>query len=190
MTFSMKDIDMRRSNSYYKDLKQRVRKRSYPPASSPSDELGRTLDDLNAWGFLDEQAQARHAPITCYGPGVFRGYLPQTWAGVILWYKRRGYYYYDTLFLLGIWALRGENDCIKVLLGQRQLNYDLPFFNPESYYRRIQEEFRTYYKDSGTPPPADQCRYQVCYDPARRLDTRREIEDELVFWAAELKRLW
>ena len=148
------------------------------------------LDDLNAWGFLEEQVQAHHTSITCYGPRIVRGFLPVTWAGVVLWYKRRGYYFYDRLFLLGLWAQREVSEEVQVVLGLRELNYDLPFFNPESYYRRLQEDFQIYYKDNGAPPPLDQSLYHACYVPERRLDIRREIEDELIVWAAALKRSW
>ncbi len=154
------------------------------------DALGQVLDDLNAWGYLEEQQQTRHDSITCYGPGVFRGYLPLTWAAVTIWYKQRGYYYYDHLYLLGIWAMRSDEDTTQVIVGQRVLDYELPFFNPDSYYRRIQEEYRIFYKDSGAPPTGENQRYSVTYDPAARLDIRREIEDALRLWAIDLKRPW
>lgn len=177
---------MSRFSRRYRDLKQQIKPRETPPPQAElNDALGRALDDLNAWGFLEDQQQAQHRTITCFGPGVFRGYLPVAWVGVAIWHKPRGYYFYDTLGLLGIWALRAGQDGIEIVIGTRALTYTLPFFNPESYYRRIQKEFRTFYKDSGSPPPADQCRYNACYDPARRLDIRRDIEEELICWAAE-----
>ena len=169
-----------------RDLKQRVKQRVPPdPQVNLKDDLGKVLDDLNAWGFLDDQQQAQHRSILCFGPGVFRGYLPMAWVGVVLWHKPRGYYFYDTLGLLGIWALRAEPDGIEVVLGTRELTYVLPFFNAESYYYRIKREFRTFYNDIGSPPARDACRLATCYEPARRLDIRRQIEDELIAWAAE-----
>ncbi len=182
---------MSRFNRRYRDIKRQLQERSPQPAAAKhDDELGRVLDDLNAWGFLEDQQQQRHEKITCFGPGHFRGYLPITWAGVGLWYKQRGYYYYDHIQLIGIWALRSVPDKIEVILGQRELTYALPFFNPESYYRRIQQEFRTFYKDDGTPPTAADRRYSADYDPAQRLNIRRAIEDELIVWATEQAREW
>ncbi|MAS37143.1 MAG: hypothetical protein CL610_24295 [Anaerolineaceae bacterium] len=175
---------MSRNNRRYRDLKRQISQPS-PQQTLAKDELGQVLDNLNAWGFLEDQQQADHRDILCFGPGVFRGYLPVTWAGVTLWHKPRGYYFYDTLGMLGIWAVRPEPGVLRVLVGTRQLSYALPFFNPESYYRRIQQEFRTFYQDNGSPPPDDQCRYSVTYDAACRLEMRRAIEDEIIRWASE-----
>jgi hypothetical protein len=128
----------------YRDIKQRMQQKVPRPAAAKHDDaLGQVLDDLNAWGFLADQQQAHHERINCFGPGIFRGYLPITWAGVAIWYKPRGYYFYDTLSLIGIWTLRAAPTQVDVTLGVRQLRYALPFFNPESYYYRIQQEFRT-----------------------------------------------
>lgn len=175
-----------RYNRRYRDLKEQIKQRSLhhtPP--QPNDALGQALDDVNAWGFLDDQQQAQHRAISCFGPGVFRGYLPVAWVGVAIWHKPRGYYFYDTLGMIGIWALRAEPDAVDIVLGTRTLAYKLPFFNPESYYRRIQQEFRTFYQDNGAPPAPEERRLTVRYDPAQRLDIRRAIEDELILWAAQ-----
>jgi hypothetical protein len=182
---------MSRSNRRYRDIKRQLQENAPQPAAAKhDDELGRVLDELNAWGFLEAQQQRRHEKVSCFGPGHFRGYLPITWAGVGVWYKQRGYYYYDRIQLVGIWALRSLPEQIEVVLGVRDLIYAMPFFNPESYYRRIQQEFRTFYKDSGAPPSAAQQRYSTNYDPTRRLEIRRALEDELIIWATELSRDW
>src|SRR5690606_21121070 len=179
-----------RRNRDFRNLKTHIQQSTLPVKLD--DDLGRVLDDLNVWAFLVEQQCASHRAISCFGPGVFRGYLPVAWVGVVIWHKPRGYYFYDTLGMIGIWSLRAE-DGIDVVVGRRELTYNMPFFNAESYYRRIQQEFRTYYKDGGGPPPVDQCSYVIRYDPARRLDIRREIEAELQRWADEqdaVKRSW
>jgi hypothetical protein len=177
---------MSRSRRRYRDLKAQLQKRSPGALEARHDDaLGKVLDDVNAWGVLETQREAHHAKITCFGPGIFRGYLPLAWAGVGLWYKQRGYYFYDTIQLVGIWALRQTEQQIEMVIGTRDLHYALPFFNPESYYRLIQDEFRTLYKDNGSPPTAETCRYTTAYDPERRLDIRREIEDQLDEWAYE-----
>lgn len=171
----------RRSRDY-RDLKTHIQQPPKPVRLD--DDLGHVLDDLNAWGFLEEQQQSSPRAISCFGPGVFRGYLPVAWVGVVVWHKPRGYYFYDTLGLIGIWSLRAD-DGIDVVVGRRNLTYNLPFFNAESYYRLIQKEFRTFYKDSGSPPSEAGRTYTMRYDPAQRLDIRREIEAELQRWATE-----
>jgi hypothetical protein len=171
-----------RRNRDFKNLKTHIQQPLNPVKMD--DDLGKVLDDLNAWGFLEDRQQDSPRAISCFGPGVFRGYLPVTWAGVVMWHKPRGYYFYDTLGMIGIWVLRTESG-IDVVVGRRQLTYNPPFFNAESYYRLIQTEFRTFYKDSGGPPPEDARTYSVRYDPAHRLDIRREIEAELQRWATE-----
>jgi hypothetical protein len=181
---------MRRRSSRYKDLKQRLQQLHEAAQISRYDPLGQALDDINAWGYLEEQQQARHNSISCYGPKVLRGFLPVTWTAVMIWYKQRGYYFYDRLTLLGIWAARDESDGISVMIGQRVLHYELPFFNPDTYYRRIQEEYLTFYKDSGAPPSVAQQLYARAYDADQRLEIRREIEDQLRYWAVDLERPW
>lgn len=157
------------------------------PAQRPPtivvDDLGHTLDGLNAWGCLDEWRDADLKQINCYGPGIFRGYLPTAWAGVILWYKRRGYYAYHTLYMIGVWVVRAEEDKIDVVLGKKEASFSLPIFNAEGYHHRIQSEFRTFYNDNGSPPAHENWLYTVRYDPARRLETRQALVAELAQWA-------
>lgn len=148
-----------------------------------ADDPGSVLDEVNAWGLLATWQEAQHRDITPFGPDAFRGFIPRAWVGVALWYKRKGYYFYDRLRLLGIWALRNEADGIDVVCGLRTLHYSLPFFSAESYYHRIRREFRTCYKDNGRPPEATAIRYSSNWDPARRLDIRRELEETLQQWA-------
>ena len=148
------------------------------------DDLGRALDEVNARGLLEEQQAALHRDITCFGPDVFRGFLPRAWVGVALWYKQKGYYFYGRIQLLGIWALR-DGEEIALVSGLRALHYALPFFNAESYYHRIQREFRTCYMDNGQPPPQAAWRYRTNWEPARRLEIRHELEELLLQWAAQ-----
>ncbi len=149
------------------------------------DPLGNVLDEVNAWGLLAGQQEAQHRAITVFGPDVFRGFLPRAWAGVALWYKQKGYYFYDRIQLLGIWTLRQDDDSIAVVSGLRSLRYALPFFSAESYYHRIQREFRTCYMDNGQPPAVSACRYTTVWDPIRRLELRSELEDLLLQWAVQ-----
>lgn len=154
--------------------------RQRPQTPAPrSDDLSRALDALNAWGYLEDCIASEPPTLNCFGPGVFRGLLPQTWAGVCIWYKQRGYRHYQTLGLLGIWALRGD-EAITVTLGTKTLIYRHPIFNAEGYYFRIRQEFRTFYHDDGSPPA--QRSYTTVYDPARRLEIRRALESALADW--------
>lgn len=156
-----------------------------PGRVQAEDDLGTVLDDVNAWGYLEQWHEHHLKSVNLFGPGIFRGYVPVTWAGVCLWYKPRGYHHYSSLYLLGIWAVRaGEG--IELRLGVRDLPYALPFFNAEAYYFRIQREFKTFYHDNGTPADASCCSYVVTYAASHRLATRRAIQSALADWAASL----
>ncbi len=163
-------------------LRRRARRSKRRPAFV--DDLGKVLDEINAWGLLAAQQEAQHRDITAFGPDLFRGFLPHAWAGVALWYKSKGYYFYDQIQLLGIWALRNDREAIDIVCGLRALRYALPFFCAESYYHRIRREFRTCYKDNGQPPTGERRRYVCAWEPTRRLATRRELEETLAQWAA------
>lgn len=172
----------------YRDLKKKITRhtqRPQPPLTPDDDTLGYVLDELNAWGFLDVWAHEELRQINCFGPGVFRGFLPAPWAGVALWYKRRGYYHYSMLYLVGIWACRCTDDeqAVDVVVGTKAIPYGIPYFNPEAYYRHLQTEFQLYYKDNGGPPPEDRRVYVTRYAPERRLEIRQMIEDALADWA-------
>ena len=148
-----------------------------------ADDLGGVLDEINAWGLLSVWQEAQHRDITPYGPDAFRGFIPRAWVGVALWYKQKGYYFYDRLRLLGIWALRSEADGTEIVCGLRVLRYSLPFFSAESYYHRIRREFRTCYKDNGRPPETAALLFSDEWDPARRLEIRHALEETLQQWA-------
>lgn len=174
--------------SRYRDLKQKISRhtrRPAPPQASGEDTLGSVLDEVNAWGFLEVWAHEELRQINCFGPGVFRGFLPTPWAGVLLWYKRRGYYHYGTLHLVGVWACQDADDenVVDIVVGTKAIPYGIPYFNPEAYYRRLQTSFQTYYKDNGGPPPAERRLYSARYDPASRLAIRQAVEDTLADWA-------
>jgi hypothetical protein len=146
------------------------------------DDLGLALDALNAWGWLEGWQEANLKQISCYGPGVFRGYLPIPWTGVVLWYKPRGYYFYSTLYMIGVWAVRREAG-IEILVANKEAAYTHPIFNAEGYYRRIKTEFRTFYQDDGSPPHATNPLFVQLYDPMNRLEMRQEVAHLLKSWA-------
>lgn len=158
-----------------------------PPLSAVTDDLGGTLDALNAWGYLEEWKEAELTQVNCFGPGVFRGYVPTAWAGVILWCKRRGYYHYSTLYMVGVWAIRDGNGTIDVVIGTKEATYSHPIYNVEAYHRRIQTEFKTFYQDNGSPPAEDRHLYKVRYEPAQRLEIRQAVVKILKTWADEYR---
>lgn len=175
--------------SRYRDLKQKISRHTQqprPPLAPADDALGAALDAINAWGFLEVWTHEELRQINCFGPGVYRGFLPTPWAGALLWYKRRGYYHYSTLHIVGVWACQGADNAaaVDLVVGTKAILYGVPYFNPEAYYRRLQTGFQVYYKDNGGPPPAERCLYSARYDPARRLEIRQAVEDALAGWAA------
>ena len=102
--------------------------------------------------------------------------------GVVLWYRPPGYHHYQLLNLLGIWA-RGENDQIQIIVGTRALTYQGNYYNPESYFHHIRRTYETYYGKDASPPGGSGQLYTVIYDPARRLEIRRELDSTLAQWA-------
>lgn len=148
------------------------------------DDLGSALDAINAWGCLEGWQEANLKQISCYGPGVFRGYLPTPWTGVVLWYKPRGYYFYSTLYMIGVWAVRSESG-VEIIVDTKEVTYNHPIFNAEGYYRRIKTEFRTFYGDDGSPPKTQQHRYVQPYNPVNRLEMRQAVARTLKSWADE-----
>ena len=174
--------------SRYRHRERRLKSQKYthqPPTPQYNDAPGQALDALNAWGYLEDCKEMNPARINCFGPGVFRGYLPQTWAGVCLWYKLRGYHHYSTLYVLGIWALQSHDERITIAMGIKELAYRLPLYNAEAYFHRIQREFKTFYGDNGSPPPEAGCFYTIPFDPSQRLRIRQELRDALADWAEE-----
>lgn len=166
----------------YEEIMRRLHKRQQEAASGPhQDVLIAVLDELNAFGFLEDY-HWRHRPgIVCFGPKSFRGLGPPIWVGAALWYKSSNYYEHQTLGLLGIWAISGAP--VTVALGLKQLQFSAPYYNPEAVYHSLKRGFETYYTGDASPPPESAWRYHTAYDPARRLGIRRELEAALETWA-------
>jgi len=172
------------SDSRYDDILRRIAQRQREEANAPQQEdLAAILDSVNAWGFLEDLKKSPLKQINCYGPKSFRGYIPASWVGVVIWCKPKGYYHYETLTLLGIWA-HGE---AQVTLGTKALPFAAPIFNPESYYRHLKKRFDVYYQGDGSPPPENSWLYTVHYDASRRLAIRAEIQAQLARWAQAYK---
>ncbi len=178
----------------YEEILRRIQARK--PAGNPTAHtpLAGALDSLNGMGFLDDMRRRRFATINIYGPTAMRGFMDgRHWAGAVAWYKPRGYHHYREVTLLGVWAVEA-GEAIWVGLGCKVLTFDMPVFNPESYYRTIRKRFDLHYPDDGGPPhaiPPDEAggwRWAALYDSARRLRLRDELEAALAGWAAEMRR--
>jgi hypothetical protein len=175
---------MSERDSRYDDILRRLQQRQREQADAPKqDGLAAILDGVNAWGFLEAIKQAKLAQINCYGPKTFRGYTPAPWVGVVVWCKPRGYYHYQTLTLLGLWAYETSGEP-HLTLGMKSLQFSAPIFNPESYHHYIKRRFDLHYDGDASPPPASAGQYTVQYEPSRRLEIRGAIERELAQWAA------
>ena len=143
-----------------------------PPQTPVQRELHRILDDLNAFGFLEDARNRTPPEMLCFGPKDIYG---PTWSGVVIWLRPAGYHNYQTLLLLGVWAATAIDEA-QILVGRRTLPFTAPFYNPEAYFHTIRRTFDIYY-DGNTEPPADQDRlHEVVYDPSQRLAIRQDIE--------------
>jgi hypothetical protein len=170
-----------RSQEILQHIQAKRREEAAAPAQAS---LSAALDSLNALGFLDEAARKGLPGMTCFGPRAFWGLAeldgaPRHWMGAALWYKGRGYYHYDRLWLLGIWAY---GDPAAIVLGVKELAFKAPFYNAESYFYQMQRGFDLYYAGDGSPDGAAP-RYTAAYDPARRLAIRGDLQAELIRWA-------
>lgn len=172
--------------SRYEEIIRRIQQRRQQAEAAPTQEsLGGILDELNALGYLETAGKKRLRQVNCYGPEVFRGFGLPVWSGAVLWYKRRGYYEYRTLYLLGIWAISGSPAVVAV--GTKELAFNAPAFNPESYYFHLKRRFDVYYAGDAAPPPEDRWRCHMVYDPARRLEQRQAVEAALEAWMDEVR---
>jgi hypothetical protein len=167
---------------YQEILRQIQAKRREEEAAPAQASLAAALDSLNALGFLEETVRKGLAGMTCFGPRAFWGSLDGAhWMGAALWYKRRGYYHYDKLWLLGIWAF---GDLAEILLGTKELTFKAPFYNAESYFYQMRIGFDLYYEGDASPEGAAP-RFSTPYDLARRLAIRDTLQAELMKWAQE-----
>jgi hypothetical protein len=171
------------NDSRYDAIIRNIAQRKRDEANAPQqDTLATLLDHVNAWGFLEDLKKSRRKPFNCYGPKTFRSYLPASWVGVVVWCKPKGYYHYETLTLLGVWAYEADG-ATYITLGTKTLPFNAPVFNPESYYHHLKRRFDLYYEDDGSPPPESARLYTANYDSSKRLEIREAIQREIVAWA-------
>ena len=168
-------------NTRYDEIMRRIqahkREKQRESAREP---LADALNDLNATGYLEAVQTEDFGQILCFGPKVLSG---ESWMAVVVWCRPRGYYGYRTLTLLGLWAVaESESGAIVIIMGTKMLPFSGHYFNAEAYFQHIRSRFDLYYAGEVSPPPDESRRYTTVYDPARRLDIRRDIESELAQW--------
>ena len=140
---------------------------------------GRALDMVNAYDSLARLTQDRYAKILCHGPKALHG---KAWAGVVVWYRQKGYHGYLKLSLFGVWAHHADDELL-LSVGIRKLSYRAPIFDAGVYRVAIEKGFQLYYEDDGQPPGAeDELLYQSSFDAKKRLAHRQALADILMKW--------
>jgi len=186
-------------NARYAEILKRIEQRKQKETSAPIHSLlSVALDALNAAGLLAAIKRRPPPDMSAYGPKTFVGSMgaatettpiPPQWVGTVMWHKPKGYQYYQTLRLLGIWAL-GAGNSIRLIIGEKRLTYNAAIFNPESYYHHIKRKFDIYYAGSASPPLQESegnILYDAIYDETKRLQTRAVLRDVLRTWVTSYK---
>jgi hypothetical protein len=172
------------NDNRYEDILRRIEQKRREEANAPAlSDLTRTLDEVNALGFLERVRKRDLQSINCYGPKAFQSnrFAESLWAGAVLWHKPRGYYHFQTLGLLGIWVYP-QADQVMVMLGEKDLAFKGPIFNPESYYHHLKRRFDMYYDGDASPTPASNQPYTAAYDAGERLAVRAILEAKIADW--------
>jgi hypothetical protein len=169
------------SDSRYEEIMRRIEQRKREEQSAPIfDDLARMLDNLSAFATFEDARRRTPREVLMFGPKAVRGYGPPMWVGVVVWYRPGGYYRYRVCNLLGLWALREDKTTsTRIIVGKKTLKYAQQVYNPESYFKQMQQGFELYYGDNGSPPLAKDWVYSAEYRPLERLKLMAEIKDAL-----------
>ncbi len=184
----------------YAEILKRIEQHKQQATSAPVQSLlAMALDGLNAAGLLSAIKRRPPTNMSAYGPKTFSGSLamsavgdtsiPEQWVGSVMWHKPKGYTYFRTLRLLGIWAL-GNGGKTRIVIGEKRLTFSAPVFNPESYYYHIKRKFDIFYSGDARPPVGDNegvLLYDAAYSEAQRLTTRSTLQSILREWIATYK---
>ena len=184
----------------YAEILKRIEQRKQQQSNAPIQSLlSAALDALNAAGLLTAIKRRPPANMSAYGPKTFSGSvvmleigdttIPDQWVGSVMWHKPKGYSYYRTLRLLGIWAL-GNGSSARIVIGEKRLTFSAPVFNPESYYHHIKRKFDIFYAGNVSPPLDEKeggLLYDALYDESQRLKTRAALESVLRAWVIAYK---
>jgi hypothetical protein len=168
----------------YADILRRIEARKSQPAPQQVG-LAAILDGLNALGALEDLKRRPPPSLNLYGPRSLRARDPAAdggWMGAAVWGKQRGYYHYEQITLVGVWAIAAGGG-VTICTGVKPLTYDQPVFNPEAYYHRIQQDFYIDYPDDGAPPTDSKAiLYQQVYTEDARLAIRAALRAALKGW--------
>ena len=175
-----------KNQARYDDILKRIAERkpfgNHRQNSEPATPQDRILDLMNGYDALAALTQRDYADRLCYGPKAIRR---AAWSAAVIWYHPKGYYGWQRLKLLGIWA-HGVHTDIMLTIGIRQLRYQAPIYNPESYHAAIKRGFRLYYGDNGAPPDEhDRILFQARHSSKERLTHRQTLNDILLRWQRE-----
>lgn len=164
----------------YQEIMRRLaeqRERQNAPPPDPAQEtLAQVLDSLDAYGKL-EKLRASGA-VRAYGPRAFEGTTPTPWLGAVLWRKGGGYYGYQTLHVLGVWAI-AQPGAPLVVVGGKRLRYTAPTYEAEAYHKLIRRGFTVYYNGDASPPPDTGRVLAARYHAGRRLELREAVREAL-----------
>lgn len=166
------------SEQRYQEIMRRIAQgKSSPATETAMSTCVKALDALNIVDLLDDLR--RHPPdsIQCYGP---KSIVRKTWAGTVVWCKRKGFNTHLQLLLLGVWAIQ-RDDAIAIVVGTKELVYSAPIYTAEAYHKLIRTDYTVYYDDDGSPPPEKHL-FSTVYDPAERLAIRQAIADAAAQW--------
>jgi hypothetical protein len=170
----------------YAEILRRIEARKSQPAPQQAG-LAAILDGLNALGALDELKRRPPPGLNLYGPRSLRAAQASAeggWLGAVIWARQRGYFHYQQITLVGVWAVGGAEASATILVGFKTLPFDHPIFNPEAYYRSIKKDFYLYYPDDGSPPhTSESILYQAVYVESERLAIRAAVVEALKGWS-------
>jgi hypothetical protein len=172
-------MDDSRRQEIMRQLAHRQHQRKHAPQRAQQNDLAQIINDVDAWGKLEQLTGARALKRRCFGPQAARGFEPTPWVGVVIWCKGQGYYGFKELTLLGIWALPAHQT-VRLIMGEKILPYAAPTYEAGAYHKIIQRHFDLYYQDDGHPPETPI--FSVDYDSAQRLQIRAQLRDELNRW--------
>ena len=158
---------------------QEILKRIYAQQqiSQTNDALLAVLDALNSVDMLQELQDKLSIIRKVYGTKIFQR---EDWAGVLIWHPNKGYYGYQMLTIVGIWAIEQDNKTITIQFGSRKTPYTAPVYNAEAYHKLIRKTFTTYYTDSGQPVSTPF--FETHYVTEKRLEIREQLSEVLQEW--------
>lgn len=177
------DDNQRRYDDILKRIAERKTTEKNQPEQKQKSAYDLILDSLNAYDQMATLPHHTYKHILCYGPQVIR---KPTWSGVVVWYRNKGYYGYQILHLLGIWAHQHHTN-IELAIGIRDLPYRASIYSAEGYHASIRNGFKLFYEDDGHPPEErNAILLQTIYQQKERLALRQTLINSLLQWQLDI----